>query len=93
MKRIGLMLGILACSVTGASAARADDGYVVYDSVDCGCEEPIFVASYPAPAVPAVYGGPAAMRWRYRPLLGGTVTRIRYVNYGYIPSYYAPFWW
>ena len=41
---------------------------------------------YYAPAVPA-YQPVVQYRTRYRPILGGTVTRVRY---GYTPVYAAP---
>jgi hypothetical protein len=56
------------------------------------------VAAYPAPAYvapapvvayyappPVVYQPTARVRTRYRPILGGTVSRVRY---GYTPVYY-----
>jgi len=50
---------------------------------------PVVVAPhtvYYAPApVPVVYRPVARLRTRYRPILGGTVTRVRY---GYAPAYH-----
>jgi hypothetical protein len=43
------------------------------------------VAYAPAPAV--TYEPVARVRTRYRPLLGGTISRVRY---GYAPVYYPP---
>jgi len=47
---------------------------------------PVPHAVYYAPA-PVVYRPVARVRTRYRPFLGGSVTRVRY---GYAPAYYAP---
>ena len=48
-----------------------------------GCAHTTYYA--PAPAV--AYQPVARVRTRYRPILGGTVTRVRY---GYAPVYYSP---
>ena len=42
---------------------------------------------YYAPPAPVAYQPVARVRTRYRPLLGGTVTRVRY---GYAPVYAPP---
>lgn len=93
MRRLALLFGILGLGVLAASPAIAD-GYLDFVSTDaCGCEEPVYAASYYIPAAPITYGDSAVVRWRYRPILGGTITRMRYVNYGYAPAYYGPLWW
>jgi len=64
---------------------------VVYRQPVVVYQAPVVVAPravYYAPApAPVVYQPVARVRTRYRPFLGGTVTRVRY---GYAPAYYAP---
>lgn len=94
MKRLALACAVLGLNVLVASSANAE-GYVDFAPIDaCGCDEPVYVPGYyiPAPA-PIAYGDSVVVRWRYRPILGGTVTRMRFVNYGYAPAYYGPLWW
>ena len=59
--------------------AEAHHPYVTYYA-------PVPHAVYYAPA-PVVYQPVARVRTRYRPFLGGSVTRVRY---GYAPTYYVP---
>lgn len=40
-----------------------------------------------------MYDGPVTIRSRYRPVLGGVVTRLRYVSYGNAPPTYFPAWY
>jgi len=47
---------------------------------------PVTTVAY-APAPTVAYQRVARVRTRYRPLLGGTVSRVRY---GYAPVYYPP---
>ncbi len=64
---------------------------VVYRHPVVVARPPVVVAPravYYAPApVPVVYQPTVRVRTRYRPILGGTVSRVRY---GYAPAYYAP---
>ncbi|HEX6961882.1 MAG TPA: hypothetical protein VF175_08455 [Lacipirellula sp.] len=85
----------MTASLVAGSQAAAQVAYVAYDPVDavCGCESPVAVTAWYAATPTYVYGDPVVMRARYRPILGGVVTRLRYVNYGYAPAYYAPGWW
>ncbi len=95
MRRIVFALTALTACVVAGSHAEAQVGYLAYEPVDaaCGCEPPVAVTAEYAPAPATAYDHPAVMRSRYRPLLGGVVTRLRYVNYGYVPASYAPAWW
>ncbi|MCC6494391.1 MAG: hypothetical protein IT424_15375 [Pirellulales bacterium] len=91
MNRIALAAVALGCS-TLASAARAEFGYVAYEPAATCCKSPVVVTSYYAPAPCAVYSGPVVGWTRYRPILGGVVTRLRYATYDAPPAYYAPPW-
>ncbi len=70
--------------------AQAQVGYVTYYQPVTVYSPPVVYTSYspccaPAPAVG--YEPVARVRTRYRPFLGGSVTRVRY---GYAPVYYPP---
>lgn len=95
MKQITIaVVAFLAC-LLGQSSARAQDAYVVYVPINdsCGCETPAATSVWFAATPPFVYDGPVTVRSRYRPLLGGVVTRTRQVSYGDATHYYAPIWW
>jgi hypothetical protein len=73
--------------------AQAQVAYVTYYQPMTVYSPPVV---YPAPVAQTVYYAPAPavsyepvaqVRTRYRPFLGGTVTRVRY---GYAPVYYPP---
>jgi hypothetical protein len=77
MKLIAVMLVAVALCLLSASAGRAQVVYY-WPAEPAYCPPPVAVTTYYAPA-PAVWYQPAAVvRTRYRPLLGGTVTRVRY---------------
>ncbi|MCG8450587.1 MAG: hypothetical protein MI725_13545 [Pirellulales bacterium] len=93
MKRFALLLVAAALWLGAQSDAAAQIAYVtyyqpatVYSPVVANCAVPR--VAYYAPAAPAVAYQPVARyHTRYRPFLGGTVTRVRY---GYAPTYAAP---
>ncbi|RIK72095.1 MAG: hypothetical protein DCC67_19740 [Planctomycetota bacterium] len=95
MVRKALVLAVLGCCAWVSRSAKSDDGIVVVDWAEplC-CAEPVVTAAWWAPVQPVLVSGPAVVRTRYRPLLGGVVTRQRVVTYGYAPAaYLAPVWW
>jgi hypothetical protein len=77
-----LLVGALWC---GASSPAAAQVYVTYYQPAPACAPPAAYATYYAPA-PVVYQPVARATTRYRPLLGGSVTRVRY---GYAPVVYG----
>lgn len=98
MKKLALLLAAVALWATSASSADAQVLYmsyyqpaVVYSPVVAApAPAPCCRTSYYAPAPVAVAPVPAvtpvtSVRTRYRPILGGTVTRYRT---GYAPAYY-----
>jgi hypothetical protein len=62
-------------------------------SADVQAHSPYFTYYHPAAravyynSAPVVYQPIVRVRTRYRPILGGRVTRVRY---GYAPAYHAP---
>ncbi len=60
--------------------------HAVYYSPVVVAPSPVFAIPSPVVAAP-VYQPVTRVRSRYRPILGRTVTRVRY---GYAPAYYAP---
>ncbi len=101
MKKIALLLLVVVLWAVNDSQVEAQVGYVTYyQPVTVYRPAPVYYSSYytPAPAVIAparavvampapVYQPVTRVRTRYRPILGGTVTRVRR---GYAPAYYAP---
>ena len=91
MKKLATLL--LTCLLWWAveSSAEAHGLYVTYYqpavvAAPLGCSNCAYTTYYaPAPAV--AYQPVARVRTRYRPILGGSVTRVRY---GYAPVYYQP---
>lgn len=78
--KTALALFVAAVLWLGSGAdAQAHSPYYAY-------YQPVAHAVYYAPA-PVVYQPVVRVRTRYRPILGGRVTRVRY---GYAPAYYAP---
>ncbi len=72
------------------SDARAQVAYVTYYQPMTVYSPPVVCTPhtvYYAPAPTVSYKPVARVRTRYRPFLGGTVTRVRY---GYAPVYYRP---
>ena len=92
MKRIAIWFVALGLCLLVSTGAQAQVGYVGYDSAAVAyCAPPVAVSTYYAPAPAVVYQPTAVVRTRWRPLLGGSVTRVRY---GYAPVVYAaPRWW
>ena len=94
MKKIALLLLVVALWALNDTQAQAQVSYVTYyQPVTYYRPAPVVYTSYYAPA-PAVVAAPAAVyqpvtqaRTRFRPILGGTVTRYRT---NYVPTYYAP---
>lgn len=71
------MFTALAAFLLLSSNSLAHVGYFAYDA----CCTPVFVhTSYYAPLPTPVYPSAAVVRSRHRPLLGGTVTRVRMVE-------------
>jgi hypothetical protein len=68
------------------AAPQAVAAYPAPQAVYYAPAPPVTYASY-APAPTVAYQPVARVRTRYRPLLGGTVSRVRY---GYAPVYYPP---
>ena len=68
------------------AAPQAVAAYSAPQAVYYAPAPPVTYASY-APAPTVAYQPVARVRTRYRPLLGGTVSRVRY---GYAPVYYPP---
>lgn len=83
MKKFALLLIGTALWLGLESKSTAQVVYTTYYQPAPTCQ-PVNV--YYAPPTVA-YQPVARVRTRYRPLLGGTVTRVRY---GYAPAYYAP---
>jgi len=87
MKRLALLLLVVGLWATCESMAQAHGGYTSYYRPAVAYYHPAPVAYtsyYPAPVVVAApaYQPVTRVRTRYRPILGGTVTRYR--------TYYAP---
>lgn len=92
MKKLALLLAASVLWLADDSAAQAQVAYVTYyQPAPIVQPAPVYYSSYYAPAVVAapapVYQPVTRVRTRYRPFLGGTVTRVRT---GYAPAYYAP---
>ena len=94
MKKFALLL--LSCLLwCGAeSSANAQVAYVSYYQPVAVYRPPVVYSAgyvpyttYYAPAPAVSYQPVARVRTRYRPILGGSVTRVRY---GYAPVYGAP---
>jgi hypothetical protein len=91
MKPLGVSLVAFAICVVVSTKAQAQVAYVVYDPVAVACcAPPVAVATYYAPAPAVLYRPAAVIRTRRRPMLRGTVARVRYVD---APPVYASAWW
>ncbi|MCA9229447.1 MAG: hypothetical protein KDA57_02250 [Planctomycetales bacterium] len=91
MKQTVMFLVVLASCLAVSGRVEAQVPYVTYYQPVTVYSPPVVYTPHavyyaPAPA-PVVYQPTAQVRTRYRPILGGTVTRVRY---GYAPTYYAP---
>lgn len=91
MKKIALMLLVVALWAVSGSDAEAQVYVSYYQPAPVYAPAPVYYSSYYAPPVVAapapVYQPVTRVRTRYRPILGGTVTRVRR---GYAPAYYSP---
>lgn len=90
MKRFLLLLAGCVVSLTLVNHAKAQVAYVTYYAPTPVCyapPAPVAYTSYYAPAPVVAYRPIPVVRTRYRPFLGGTVTRIRT---GYAPVVFAP---
>lgn len=93
MKRFLLLLAGCVVSLAWAGHAEAQVAYVTYYApavpvtTYCAPPTPVMYTSYYAPAPVVGYQAVPVVRTRYRPFLGGTVTRIRT---GYAPVVFAP---
>ena len=89
MKPVVVLLVAFAFCLVVGSAAQAQGAYVTYYAAaeDC-CSMPVAVTTYYAPAPVVAYQPAAVVRTRWRPLLGGFVSRVRYR--GYAPVVYSP---
>lgn len=94
MKHLATLL--LGCSlwIGAESLAQAQIAYVSYYAPAPVYSQPVVYTSnyvpyttYYAPAPAVSYQPVARVRTRYRPILGGSVTRVRY---GYAPVYHQP---
>jgi hypothetical protein len=94
MKYVAVMLVAIAACLACESQCQAQIVQVGYQPVTA-YYAPVPVTTYYAPAPVTTYYAPAPVttvsyqpvaryRTRYRPILGGTVTRVRY---GYTPVY------
>lgn len=93
MKKLALLLLVVVLWSVNESNANAQVYVSYYQPAVVYRPAPVYYSSYYAPA-PAVVAAPAPVyqpvtrvRTRYRPILGGTVTRVRH---GYAPAYYSP---
>lgn len=79
MHKLLFVLSALVLCVFLTSAAQAQVGYVTYYSPapPCATPSPVVVTSYYAPAPVVTYQPVPVATTRWRPILGGTVTRIR----------------
>jgi len=90
MRKIALLLVSAALWLGAQADAEAQIAYVTYYQPmtvysPCCAPQPVYYAA----VAPAVAYQPVAQYYtRYRPFLGGTVTRVRY---GYAPAYVAPY--
>jgi len=87
MRRIAVVLVAVVFTLLAWSNAQAHVAYVAYDPC---CPPPVVVTACCASAPAVVYHPTAVVRTRCRPLLGGTVTRVRYRS---APVVYFPGWW
>lgn len=93
MKKLAAMLFVCLLWWGMESTAEAHGTYVTYYQPTVAYYQPAVVSTgcahtaYYAPAPAVAYQPVARVRTRYRPILGGSVTRVRY---GYAPVYYAP---
>jgi hypothetical protein len=94
MRRIALAVVLGSCCMLAASTARAEVGYIAYEPAGWACcQQPVVATAYYEPAPAVFYSSPAVAWTRYRPILGGVVTHMRFVSYPTTPAAYAPFWW
>ncbi len=92
MKKLALLVMAIALWSVESNDAEAQVYVSYYQPAVVYSPAPVYYSSYYAPPVVAappttVYHPVTRVRSRYRPILGGTVTRVRT---GYAPAYYAP---
>jgi len=88
MKMRVIVFVALAVCLLAVSSAQAHVTFVAYDPC---CAPPVAFTAYYVPAPAVMYPPAAVVRSRYRPLRGGSVTRVRYVT---APAAYAsPWYW
>lgn len=98
MKQLAMLMVAVAFCLGADAEVHAQVPYVTYYQPVTVYRPPVYsppvvyaprtVYYAPAPAPPAVaYQPTSRVVTRYRPFLGGTVSRVRY---GYTPTYYAP---
>jgi hypothetical protein len=87
MRLVTAVLVAAAVCLAASVEARAHGTYVAY--YEPCCAPPVVVTSCGAPA-PVAYPSYGVVRTRYRPVLGGRVTRGRYVDG---PVIYGSYWW
>ena len=91
MKKLTMLLVVLAICLGSKAEAEAQVAYVTYYQPVTVYSPPVVFTPrtvfYAATPAPVVYQPSARVRTRYRPILGGSVTRVRY---GYTPTYYTP---
>ena len=88
MKKSALFLVACLLWLGAQSDAGAQVAYVTYYQPMTVYSPPVVATPHRvcyAPAPTVAYKPVARVRTRYRPILGGTVTRVRY---GYAPVYY-----
>lgn len=94
MIRIVVGMGVLVGSLVAGGDARGQVVLLTYAPVEPSvCAEPAMAWVAAAPAVVPVATAPSwqVARWRYRPVIGGTVSRVRTINYA-PPAGWAPAW-
>ena len=89
MKNLVILLVAVGAMAVVCGNANAQVGYVtyyqpVYPAAVVAPAQPVVYTSYYAPTTVRTYQPVARVRTRYRPILGGSVTRVRY---GYAPTY------
>lgn len=89
MKLLAVALVAFAFCLLAGSGAQAQMAYY-YPAEPACCRPPVAVTTYYALAPAVVYERAAVVRTRYRPLLGGAVTRVHYRR---APVVYARRWW
>lgn len=78
MKRVLMLFAACVLSLALVQTVEAQVGYVAYYAAPACCAPaPVVVTSYYAPVPVVAYQAFPVATTRWRPILGGTVTRIR----------------